>query len=91
MHVVVEATDYQPDAIREKNYRSLSFAGSAATTDARSCIVVDVVAIRNSFGFVDRRHPVSGASKVPRVGTAGGATSPCGTLFFVERSLTCLR
>jgi hypothetical protein len=28
---------------------------SAATTDARSCIVVDVVAIRNSFGFVDRR------------------------------------
>jgi hypothetical protein len=66
MHVVVEATDYQPDAIREKNYRSLSFAGSAATTDARSCIVVDVVAIRNSFGFVDRRHPVSGASKVVR-------------------------
>jgi hypothetical protein len=55
------------------------------TTDARSCIVVDVVAIRNSFGFVDRRHPVSGASKVPRVGTAGGATSPCGIHYFSLR------
>jgi hypothetical protein len=72
MHVVVEATDYQPDAIREKKYTEAYHSRSAATTDARSCIVVDVVAIRNySFGFVDRRHPVSGASKGSARGHGG--------------------
>jgi len=63
MHVVVEAERITSRTRYAKKITEAYHSRSAATTDARSCIVVDVVAIRNSFGFVDRgRHPVSGAS-----------------------------
>ena len=97
----LEATgygDYQRRYAKPKLIRSRS--RSAATTDhGRSCIVV-VAAIRNSFGLSissSRRGPR--AARRRRAASSGasgsrasrGATSPCGTLFFVERSLTCLR